>query len=251
MLPLPLPGQLSPLAISNVPNYAGLVMGANFPALIDYWKLDEASGTAAIDAVDTARNGLYVGSPALASVTGAGGTMRPAPTFDAVNDQVTFSAGALTSMTALFNPLEGTLAAWAKVSAASNWSDATQRSIIEIGVDVNNRILVFKISPNTIQFFFRSGGSQVLVSQVTSTLNWFHLAITWSQSTNKIRPYFNGVQVGADLAYPGVWAGTLTALWTQIGSLTSALLWNGALAHVALWNAALSAAQIAQIGLAR
>jgi hypothetical protein len=87
-----------------------------------YWKLDETSGTIAVDSSVNANAAAYVG-PTLAANTFLDGS--PAPNFDGTNDYVNlYSAGLAVDWDAA-DPNQGTIALWVRVSGAGVWTDGT------------------------------------------------------------------------------------------------------------------------------
>jgi hypothetical protein len=212
---------------------------------IAYWPLAELSGTTILDASGNARNGTYkaAGEPLLGQVGIGDG--RNAPLFDGSNDYANVYSA---SLAGAFNAAEGSMAIWFKVAAAGVWTDATDRRGIQMRVDSNNRVQLFKTATNNqVQGFYNAGGTGKTVNFTTSApLTWFHLAITWSKSADQMIFYFNGAQQGATQTGLGVWAGSLSSTLTLVGAGDQAggNVYSGYLAHAAVWDTPLSAAQI-------
>ena len=135
---------------------------------------------------------------------------------------------------------------WMEVFNAGVWTDATDRRVVSIGADTSNRITLSKSSSaNTINVIMRAGGTSVSVNIATSSTLWLCLGITWNKVANRIRIYFGGVQQGADNAYTGVWAGSLTDAWTRIGSIGGGNFLHGYPSFLMLSSAEATAEQMA------
>src|SRR5580765_1867960 len=124
-------------------SYADKVRAIFGSSLIDYRRLNEGAGTALIDSSPKLHaNGTLSGATWTA---GAGPDGGYAPLFDGVNDYGDiYSAG----LNADFNGQLLTLAMWFKVSAVGVWTDAANRVLLNLRVDVNNRLVITKTSTN-------------------------------------------------------------------------------------------------------
>ena len=220
--------------------------------LIAYWPLWETSGATADNLEGTAaRDGAYTGVT-LNSSTGPDG--RPVGLWDGANDYCNIYSASLNTA---FNGAEGTVALWAKVSAAGVWADGLLRYNIRLTVDGNNFVNLKKLAAaNGIQYDYKAGGT--LLSRAVgsiSTTGWYNIAMTWSKSAGgdgEVRGYYNGIQQGATLTALGVWAGALTSTACIIGAddtPSPGFVWDGLLAHVAVWNTPLTPAQIALLAV--
>lgn len=226
--------------------YADKVIAIAPANLVSYLPLSEAVGGDAADLSGHAYNGAYTGVDLGQPGIGDG---RTAPLFDGVNDYVNwYSAG----LAGAFNGAAGTTAQWVKVTNAGIWADATQRTIVVLQVNTQNRVeLVKTTTANQLRFRYTAGNVSKSIQDISlgATTNWFHLVCSWDAAADAVKGYINGVQVGGTQTALGVWAGTLASTAVVIGaaSLTPTVVWSGYLAHLALWNVALSGAQIAQL----
>lgn len=213
---------------------------------IAYWPLAEPSGTTIVDESGNGRNGAYTAVTVAQPGIGDG---RTSASFDgATSFGNIFSA----SLQGAFNGAEGTLALWAKVSAAGVWTDATARDLTNLGVSGSNVPRIQKpTTSNQMQCTYIAGGTNKTVNIGTSTTAWVHFAMTWSKSADQMIAYINGVQSGATQTGLGVFAGSLSATLTTIGAASTvpAAVWSGLLAHVAVWATPLSAGQIATLAV--
>lgn len=209
------------------------------------WPLNEPSGTVANELI-AANNGAYAGTVTLAQNALGDGSLYPAFAGGRVS-----LATPLSALNTLFNTQAGTIVAWAKVSAAGDFTDGVTRFILHIGADANNRVYLAKSgSNNSLTFAHVAGGTSKNALIAYSSLAWFHLAMTWDKTADQVKAYLNGAQVGATLTGLGVWAGSLASTFTAISDQTSSggtATWRGAIANPALFTRALTAPQIASM----
>lgn len=195
-----------------------------------------------IDSSKELNNGLYrnvtLGQPGI-------GDGLTAASYDGTTSFDNIYSAALN---ADFNNQEGTVAAWAKMSAAGVWTDGTQRSVVRLGADNNNFVIIDRSTTNNeLRFRYTAGGTAIAVATTAfgGSLAWLSLACTWSKSGDAFKAYVNGLQVGTTQTGLGVWAGALGATVNNLGAGTTgpATPWSGLLAHAMLWNTPLTAAQ--------
>lgn len=190
-----------------------------------YWPMNELAGAVAYDLSGNGHDGAYTGVTLGEPGIGDG---NPCPRFDGVNDILNVhSAGLATA----FDGDEGTVMMWGKVINAAEWPAADTRPL-DFREDAENRFYFSKES-NQLLYRFEAGNTERDGVQATTTLNWFHMAMTWSIAASSVRFYFNGERFGATLG-TNAWVGTLTV--ASIGAYPGPLLqWDGWLAHAALW----------------
>jgi hypothetical protein len=207
-----------------------------------YFPLDETSGS-------VSKNWGSLGTPANGQYTGVDLHNTPGPKgggcpyFDGVHDWVNIYTAALA---AAFNGDEGSLAIWSKVYDVSIWSDGSYHYQFILMVDIQNRVNISKSSANKLNFSYYAGNVTKAVNLATTTIDWFCAVLTYSKSNDRMRGYFNGVQVETIQTGLGVWVGSLNATSTAIGTNGSGLTypWPGWLAHAAYWDRELSLAEI-------
>jgi hypothetical protein len=203
--------------------------------LVGYWPLNG-------NAQDYSGHGFH--GSALNVTWGAGiGDGGQAAVFAGAGRINLFSAG----LAAAFNPLEGTLYAWFKVSALADWSDAAYRDVVYLLANDNNKVELGK----------RSAADQVMMlykaSAVSSSLNyamnpanpvtWCQMAVTWNKVLDRAVMYVTGTAPTTRNAL-GVWVGSLTLAVIGANALAATQPWKGSVAHVGVWNAELSIAQL-------
>lgn len=210
--------------------------------LIGYWPMWEASGSVADDLSGEGNDGAYT-DVTLAEVGIGDG--RSCPLFDG---SASFSDIHSAGLVADFGKLEGTFAIWAKVSAAAVWEDGDGRRAVNIRVDGNNYLDIGKASANDrLAWNYKAGGTlENRVKSSISPTDWIHLALTWSDSADEVKAYYNGVQEGATMTGVGTWVGDPASTLSVIGALntTPTTVWDGWLAHPAIWKAPLASEKI-------
>lgn len=248
----PFPGRLSVaqarVALASprigIDTYTAKVMDIDRASLIAYWRLNELSGTAADNIQgDPLRDGVYTNGPVLGQI-GIGDGLT-APLLDGVDDNIdVYSA----SLAGAFNPLEGTLAIWGRMSSVGAWTDGTLKYLVRLRADGTNQISLYKTTVNSrLTFDYAAGGtSSTRNKDSNTTTDWFHMAITWSKSADQVIAYYNGVQEGAIITGLGTWVGALGSGTVRLGAtaVAGSVWWAGFLAHAMLRNKALTAAQI-------
>jgi hypothetical protein len=175
------------------------------------------------------------------------GHLSNAYTFDGSNDYVNIYSSDLNSV---FNPDEGTLVVWAKVSGAGVWEDGTERGIVYLGSDSNNLIKIVRRALDNQIFVIRLADGLGTNEQIaTSTTGWFMVAVTWDTNTDEFKVFFNGTQDGSTQNGLTPWTGNLSNTLTLIGanSTTPSNPWSGDINDVRLYSRALSADEIADL----
>ena len=230
------------ILLPNRTPYYQRVRSVETSSLIGYWPLWEPSGAVAEDLSPEKNNGAYTAVTLRAAGIGDG---RTAGSFDGSTSYCNiYSAGLNTD----FNGQEFTVLLWARVNAASVWTDASDRRLITLMVDSNNLISIRKTATaNQLLWFYKAGGVQFgPASTAYATTDWLVLAMTASKSGDQFKIFAQGAQVGSTSTGLGLWSGSLLSTQALIGaySTTPDQLWHGSIAHVALWKKALSPAQI-------
>lgn len=176
------------------------------------------------------------------------GHLSNAYTFDGTDDYVDIYS---TDLNSVFNPDEGTLIAWAKVSGSGVWTDGEYRWIVNLYADADNRYRIYKhIDNNRLNFNLSAGGDNAVVydDSVTNT-DWIMVAMTWNKSADEMKAFINGSQTGATQTGLGTWVGNLDSTKSTIGagSTTPTYPWSGDINDVRLYPRALSADEISDL----
>ena len=202
-------------------------------ALIGYWPLDEAAGASTVTDYSGQSNN---GTPSNVTFGQAGiGDGRTSGSFNGTSSKLNlYSAG----LNGDFSGAEGTIAFWAKPSAAGVWTDSTYRWFVEFFVDVNNWVFIRKENTdNTILFNYTAGSTQEQLSVEFSSGPFFHVAMTWSAAADAVVYYLNGINRGSDSAL-GTWAGSLAVDKSAFGwsPANNDFYWSGNIQHGILLN---------------
>lgn len=244
---LSIPGLTSLTTVwGGLPAYNAKVLALS-PSV--YWPLWDTSGTEASDITGNNWHGLYVNSPTLGE--DGIGDGRTCPSFDASNDYVNiYVAGFVLA----FSGLEGTVNFWARVSAADEWTDNTERYLIHLYSASDQYVRIYKPtnSGQLIWEYASPNTTQTVTKSSVSTTDWMPLGITWSVTggaTGEVKAYYNGTQEGSTQTGLGAWNGLTLNTATTLGasSTAPAALWKGKIAHVAWWDSVLDATQIATL----
>lgn len=197
-----------------------------------FYKLNEQTGTNAVDSSSTGINGTYVSATLKDDLYSDG---EFCPLFDGINDYVDISTGLASAIT---NPARGTILICAKLRDSNVWEDNTSRYFFEIGSGGANRILLDKDTiDNRLDFIYRAGGVSDTVS-ITGLKNdgWMILVATWDKDgSGNSYLWLNGTKYGPT---------TLTN--TPIGTFDDAIIGanrlagsnftDGYLSHFAFWD---------------
>ena len=154
-----------------------------------HWKLDETSGTTAVDSSSRGYDGTYMNTPTL----GGAGVFGNAAEFDGVNEHVEVA-----SLTSLDNPKAITAACWAK-SGTATWSD--------YGMLISKRNqFIISPTPGTMMltwYVIDDGGvSQTLAYNLGAIpgfdlQDWHHYACTYDPDLGIQAMYVDGVLINS------------------------------------------------------
>ena len=216
---------------------------------IAYWPLYETAGTVAHCLVNPAQNGTY-NSDVATWPPGTGiGDGNSAPYFSG-NDVVDVLTAAFI---AAWNGAEGTVMIWAKVANAGVWSDGNRRDAF-YAVDTTDSLDWVSLRRHTVNnqvaYQLRSNGVFKTIYDGSGLMPWFHMTITWSESTGptgEMKAYMQGAQTGATLVNLGAWAGNIGAAFIGASDAVLTNPWQGWLAHCAVWDYPLRANIIADL----
>lgn len=228
-------------AVSGGALYSQKIL-STFSNVYALYPLNETGVTTTALEIVNGYNGTLNG-PTLGAIAGPGPSMGNAAFYDGLVDYCQLPEASLDGP---FDPNLGTMMIWMKVANAGVWTDGTFRRVIVFGADSNNRIILQKSTPpNTLLFHFVAGGVASSINVTISLTSWICLGITWNKASNRIRPYINGVQQGADLAYAGTWSGVLSASFCQVCAQGGIDIFHGYPSFLMLSSAEATAAQMA------
>jgi len=191
-----------------------------------YFKLDETSGTTAVDSSSPKSNGTLTNGPVWTS-----GKVGGALQLDGTNDYV-----AVNNANEL-NPTAGiTIAAWL---LPDQWG--SNRRILQKGdTDSQYRLTA---ETNLMKFDLKGVTNGTLTFTLPTAGTWTHVAATYDGATMKL--YYNGVLVKQQAA-SGAIATTKNklAVGTKIGTANAGDYFDGKLDEVRLYDRGLSAAEV-------
>jgi len=147
--------------------------------LLGYWKFDEGLGDMVMDASGNGNKGTVIGPTWTPVSTGY------ALDFDGINAYIKIMADP-----ALDNLDDTTMAAWIYPRVDAHWH------VIDKG-DGDKRIYA-EGARRTLNGRIRYTGIHAYSESVSNTIllnRWQHVALTWSQTTDTTRLYYNGVEV--------------------------------------------------------
>jgi len=203
-----------------------------------FFKLDEGSGTAAVDSSANARSGTLSGSPAWQS---AGGVSKGALQFHGSSDAAQFPAAALDSAGSF------TLSLWFKTSSTSNQTflsaaGATQLPALALGLNGGN-ILRLEVA----------GGAAVNWTYPRSLADglWHHLVVIRDASAALATVRVDGAVFGANQSVPAtaldVDVAVLGQKFQSVSSYDTSRSFNGSLDEVRIWFAALAPQYVSEL----
>lgn len=222
-------------------DYANLLVSTFGSSIISYLPLWESTGMYADDYGSNGYDGLYSSNDITLAQDGIGDgrTSISKGTASHINWLTTALASA-------FNGAEGTVMLWAKVSAASNWTDGIHR-LFYLTYNASNNIQITKTSVNgRIEFMYTAGGTQEQYRKESmSTTNWMCLGITWSKSNDRVKYYLNGTRLSTSTVL-GTWTGTPSKVLIG-GNEDGSASWVGNMAHVLFLNREATEAEMATV----
>ena len=225
-------------------NYAEKILALFGSSIVSYLPLWELSGTVADDISKNGNNGAYTAVTLNNQGIGDG---HSAASFDGSTSFTNIYSAALA---AGVNAAEITLMAWAKVANAGVWTDGTARHILRLNRSDTSVIMIRRSSTNNqVQAELRGGAGAVHdINSALSSLAWFHMALTVSESADAMKSYINGQQSGSTVTGLNASGGVLNSAGANIGAQETppVLVWSGNLAHALLLNRAASPAEIAE-----
>ena len=221
----------------NAAEITALNITGSTETLVGHWKLDETSGTVAVDSSTYGNDGTYTNSPTL----GGTGVFENAVNFDGTDDHVEVTAPQLD------NPAAITVACWAKSDMAT-WNES--------GVLVSKRdqfILYPEAGGTHFRWYvYENGATWRSTSYTLSTIpgfnlrSWHHYVGTYDPAAGVSKLYIDGVHVASsNISFP---------INTDTGPLMigkddywESRHFDGKMDDVRIYNRALVATEIAEL----
>jgi PKD repeat protein len=203
-----------------------------------YWRLGEASGTAAADASGNARPGTYVGGVGLAKPGALTGDANTSAQFDGADDNV------------IRNPITGVGTTAISTDLWLKTNDTTKEAGI-VSYAVTGSADEFQLrDPRALRVYVR--GARVDTGVVLNDGAWHHLAVTWTSVGGAVRVYKDGALAFSNTvpvqAGTAITAGGALVLGQEQdavgGGFEASQAFLGNLDEVALYPSALTATQV-------
>ncbi len=216
------------------------------------WKLDETSGTTAVDATGNGHGGTYQ-RPAMVGATSWGGT--PSPSFTHTStDWISVPASSalsshagptgLWSMDCMF--LDGGVADYQMILTVSDFPNG-----YEMWVERNPSGYLAAGACSKEGSGYVPNVADVTLGNTVSTSTWHHLAITWSRSVPRLNIYVDGCLAAQSLTSTANTSSFTNKIW-RIGGRgdTTANRWSGSLSHMAIYPSELSPERVREHAIA-
>lgn len=219
---------------ATLPRYAQMIMRHNPVA---YWRLDETSGSVAVDTTAFAQNGTYIGGPKLgvaSPVIGAGTAVTFQSNLVQYVDMGNVSALNFTSTFSIEFWIKATTTVNQPIVNKTSWATGAGWAST--------------LSAGRIGFWAYTTGAAV-VFDITTTLTyndgaWHHVVCSWDGTTgaNGVKIYVDGVVVKQATAASGTPGNTVNSV--IIGNTSISVPLDGSVDEVALYKYALDAATV-------
>jgi hypothetical protein len=165
--------------VYNYPPSATAV--AELYGLIGYWKLDETSGTTAVDSSPMGRSGTVTGTSTWASCI--------------INNGFSFNGASKKRAPGLLNtPTSVSVAAWVNLTTA----DSGGSEVVSLGDHFSIRL--DESSSTKVYYYNGSSYGSLSVSQTFAGSGWHHLVATFDDDNDLMKLYIDGELAGSTTA---------------------------------------------------
>ena len=204
------------------------------PAPIGYWRLDETSGTSALDSSSNGNDGTMTGGLDASNdnITGAENT---ALNFDGIDDKIDV-------LGLLGEPTNLTISAWVNLNSA----DTVGAEVISLGDNAGLRIDDGSFMRG---YYYDGTGFPSTVHSITlAGSGWHHVVYTIDSSNNEQNLYLDGISVSSSTHTPAISyaQGSNTLIGTH-GNGSAHYDFNGALDDIRVYDTPLTADEITAI----
>lgn len=240
-------GNVQSVVHATIPQRSPVAFSAGTNALVGYWRLDEASGTSAIDS----SGALNHGELGTLATWGKGSTWSSGPEVGGLRIQNVSSEGGESGLSVPNNanrliPPNGapfSIAMWFRAETLQNGTIYTLFSN-EVQSNSGFRIIIDDSQYLKVQSVESGGTVSIWADQALVPQRWYHLAFTYSGGEAKeARVYLDGVLTGLTI-------GTLTSntrpLQFGSGSLVGQS-WNGELDDIRVYHKEVISDEIVEI----
>jgi hypothetical protein len=199
--------------------------------LVGHWAFNEVAGSTAADASSNGHTGAITGA------SWTTGRIGGALNFDG-NDYVDMG-----DVLDFPSPADFTIAAWINPTTIDT---SDQRTIVSkwAGSGSNERTFRFEIEKDrTMVVLLAAKENVVKGNTVLQTGNWYHVALTVSQSDNTVRLYVNGIEEDANTNFTTSLGNSSQPL--HIGNRSdNSQFYNGLIDDVRIYDSALSSGEV-------
>ena len=198
-------------------------------SLLAHWKLDETSGSVAVDAIG-GHDGTLQNGPSWET-----GQIDGALNMDGGNDYVEVPDDNTLSLTSF------SLSAWIRPTALSGWRLIVSKGTTATAVNYYLSTIGDEVSVG----FYDGGWVEFNTTTVNLTTNqWYHIVGTYDDVSKEGKVYVDGVLMFSGTTTKSPVANT-NSLW--IGREAAGNYWSGKLDDVRIYDASLSAVQVAEL----
>ncbi|MEQ8211062.1 MAG: LamG domain-containing protein [Lacipirellulaceae bacterium] len=235
----PLDGLLDDVRVYDYALPSSEVLRLASSGLIGHWKLDETSGTTAVDSSDSGYDGTYTNG----ATPGSAGVRGYAADFDGSNDYITVSGGSDYNL-----QQNVTVSCWAKSDTAT-WSGwgclVSKRNQFYLHPSAGGTYIYF--AGDTTGSGDHSAG--VDMATIGSIQNWHHYVGVYDYDAGEVRFYVDGVlrattTLTANTSLESD-TGALTIGWDD--GLGGTRYFDGKIDDVRLYNCTLTNAEVAEL----
>ena len=199
------------------------------PGLVGHWKLDETSGSVAVDETGN-RDGVLENGP----VWQPAGKVDGALDFDGFNDRVVVNHKSTFAMTSAL-----TMSAW-----VYNESPSIASSYRIISKEETGQNDAYWMSFSGGDLYVGIGGSFYTPAMTFNPHQWYHLAATYDSVAAEVRIYVDGTPV---LTQPALAPLNANSADVQIGNNWEGKAWEGFLDDIRIYNRTLNASEISAL----
>lgn len=202
--------------------------------LAGYWKLDDGSGTSAIDASTNGSTGTLTGGP-----TWTTGQIGSAVDFDGTDDYITMGDNDLYGPSTDF-----TIAAWINQDTITTFQCIFCKDTRQVGAEQFR----FSVGESVNgKLYYATGVESVGGSTLLTAGTWYHAVITKSSATGLLTLYLNGVSDGSAAVGSAPSSNTSNAKIGSRDNANASEYWNGKIDEVRFYNRGLSAEEVVQL----
>jgi hypothetical protein len=203
--------------------------------LVGWYKMDEPSGTVAIDSTGLGNTGTYAGSPLLGVSSNGNDDMGTAVDFNGAN---------YVQVSGLYDRSASvSLSVWARMDNA----DSSGADVISLG---DHFMLRLYNGSSGARGYYYNGSSWLYApyNQLVAGLGWRHYAVVLSQGST-LKLYVNGVEAGSTalsgpISYPGLGQNTR---FGSHGNGQTTFDFDGSIDDVRIYNRALLPDEVSAI----